>query len=781
MPFSSGAETWTANELDLLIDTYHSMLERDLASEEYSKRQHSLRLQEKINRSYASIDFQFCNLSAILRDSGRAYIETCTPLAQRQIVLHSRVVERIEEFPRVDNHKRLSEADNNVESTIWAEIAKLWDRSTGGGDVAYRPEIVTGNELPTAPRPAGVEESCGWFAHGLETASIPRFLFLAGGPGAGKSHAAGSLVRGYEKLSPVEDGLAHRRYTYSAGPRQTVLINDATIPSTEYPHSPLARDIDETVRAGNHLIVCVNRGILVEEKNAFSGKSSANITAGEALVKWLTFESASSGQEWKVSNETTEDYFRTGRLISNGIVLAELVVVYVDVCSLLEKKPSVIVDFSTSETSLKPQPYKIADFDERAIWLDDHCPAGDLLSRVIDDLSNFHFEAIDSRYNPIAANISSLSSSAGRSAFLSLLRAAEIVNGQRFTYRTIWGAIVRALIAGLPEEIVPSKLPESIAQMGVIPSDPLQLFYHMRDLANYRCSQALFGIEATSAGTDSDPRRNPVTRLTSLIDPMRDAVPGYLSDMTKAGWATPVTDAFAGPTTLSSPLCNIEATIHAEDGFHNFLTDFDRTLDKSFADAMNVDRLPDNERFEIIHWYGSYLGRLYAVANGIPAFKWEISLWTESWCLQPSLPDTISNGMRTLLRPKRIPGHPDSASLIPIFDSRTDPIVGNQIEPKLALQTSDFRMTTETRAEELFLILKEGGVEIARMLLDFSLLREATVCGNDHPGMTDLTEATSPRLERFRAARLVPDRLNKADYRIVTGAKQEILTVAGGA
>lgn len=824
-----GVGAWSVPELDALIDSYLIMLRSEIAGEEYNKRRSNIQLQDRINRTHASIEFKLCNLSAVLHEQGMPYIQGYKPRAHYQFALFEQVACRLGEFPRVeigpissgqspevlvsaevsmtpDNHatnggvpleksnleffsnaveiERASVGssggqESEIESTFLDLLGRLWDRSTGGGDVAYRPSTSSFSALPTAPRPAGVEAACAWFAENVVSSKIPKFLFLAGGPGAGKSDAAGQLVAGYSKIGPAEDGLAHRTYYYQTGDRQTVLINDATIPSDEHAIHPLVEEINELARSKDHLVACVNRGILVEESRGRANKDPWDYSAGDAVVKWLaSADIGQVGQIWEVETKDSLDHIRTGYLKLEGDIVAEVVAVFVDVCSLLERTPSTNISFDRKDSLTSGSGYKLLDFEDRAIHSPNIFPAGDLLEQVVRQISSADNSDFDDDWNPVIANIHSLSSPIVQSSILSLLRAAEVVSGQRFTYREIWGAIVRCLVGGLPEVIDRTDINREFHIYATFEGNEISTFQHLQKLAEKRISQSLFGIREDSERQNADIIRNPVTRLTNKIDPMRDALSGHRSDGRDFGWASPVTDAFAGPAAIGRPLTTLLESLATDNPFHKIVSKFDRKIDHAFSELLNSDSINDAIRFEKISWYGAYLGRLYATANGIPAFQREVSLWIESWCIQPNLPKQIGLGMRTLLRPKQEPGESSSSSLIPVFDSRTTPIIGNQLSPKLAVQTGDFEMTTFVDAENIFVVLSEHSKEIARMPLDYALIREATSCSTDHSGMTELTEITAPRLERFRAARLITDQLDNAKYKIVHGLEDHFLTVS---
>jgi hypothetical protein len=460
-------------------------------------------------------------------------------------------------------------------------------------------------------------------------------------------------------------------------------------------------------------------------------------------------------------------------------MVASVLVVFVDVCSLLEKRPEVRISASEDGgTEFSAEPYVISDFAKRAAT-ELVTPAAALFSKVADFVdTDSGGDDTTSLIDPIRANIESLRSSRVRAGIMTVVRGAELSSGQRMTFREIWGTVTRCVLGDAPDQVGRHELRALITRLQPSTSDPVPRFKALQLLAELRFSQAIFGGRGPGSAS-FDPLANPVTKLTHFVDPMRDAIPGRYDRSWDSGWATPLADSFAGPVTNGSPLESLKNDLEPQNPFSEVLTEFDRTVDRAFVLAMH-SKIGDKDRYAFISWYGGYLGRLYALANGIPAFRPQIAAWTQAWYLSPNLPDELSFGLRTLLRPKRRPGDIESASLIPILASRTDPVVGVQAEPKLALKTGDVEMKTFRNSEALFLILSEQGKEISRMPLDFPLVREALACGHEHAGVTEMTDVTSPRLERFRAARLIPAQLNQANYRVVVGNSDYSLTVTGG-
>lgn len=666
--------------------------------------------------------------------------------------------------------------------SYWQVLGRLWDKATGGSDVAARPSAKADNIWPTAPRPPGVEEACRWIREGLETSTAePRVLFLVGGPGAGKSHAAAETVASLKERSPRGDGLAHRTYRYQAADRDLLLVNDATIGSDTQGQPPLITDINEAVSTGSHVLACVNRGILVEESSR-TREAPGSGGAGQAAVRWLHGEAGQSGAEWTIDTDPFQcSYIRSGRILRAGRPVARVLAVFVDVCSLLERSPQVSLAQSSPDLlEVRAEAYSIGDFSERTAMDPSATPAGALLTEVLEVIGTATPpDSIDPRFNPVLANQQSLSNPHVRNNLLSVLRASEITGTQRMTYREVWGATTRCLVGEAPELVGPAGLEHYLVGLQPSSADAIDRFNELRRLAGLRYTQALFGASGQSGVPGSDPHRNPITKLTHVVDPVKDSIPGRFDGTWNSGWATPLADAFAGTVSPGSPLEALLSELDDDNAFPSAVTPFDEEVDRAFVDATQHRSISDGDRYAFIAWYGGYLMRLYATANGIPAYRREVAAWTRAWYMAPDITEFESR-LRTLLRPLRVPGQRGSASLIPLFDSRTNPITGNPSNPKLALRADDFDIQTSTDSESLFLHLTEKGREVAQISLDFALMREALACESGHPGVTELSDATSPRLERFRAARLVPGQLRETRHYTVVSGKEEHALVVGG-
>ncbi|WP_157581351.1 hypothetical protein [Phycicoccus sp. Root563] len=626
-----------------------------------------------------------------------------------------------------------------------------------------------------------MDEAVGWFRGRLkDSASKPTLVFLVGGPGAGKSYAAASAVAELVAVDPPTDGLAHRTYQYQAAGRKLTVVNDATITRATNLGSALTADIDAALDEQRHLLACVNRGVLVEEL-ACLRKDASVTNPGGLLIEWMHGaepEPLTQG-DLRLDPVESHGYIRSASITRGEDVLAEAVVVFVDVCSLLEVRPTVDWASSTSSLSVRSDPYAVSRLTRRTVEHQQKTSAGALFQSVVrrlQDVGGLDGTG-DIQFDPVLANIRSLSDLQVRTGLITFLRSAEVASAKRFAFRELWGIVVRSLVGHAPEGLDGGELPSLLQRLQPDPQGSEVAHWEaLQVLAGMRFSQGLVGAQLPDGS--GDPSVNPITKLLWPLDPVRDARPGRYQPKTwNSGWATPVVDAFSGQIAAGSPLETLLEDLDEEDALHRAVANFDWALDKAFVRASRSSLVTTSTRQEMIAWYGAYLMRLYAISNGISAFRSEVAMWTQAWRDAPNLPDALDRSLTTLLRPKRDPNDPASSVLVPLFDSRTSPIVGAQAEPRLALKTDGVEMTTRRNGDALLLQLSEKSKTVGRVELDFPLIRESLACSMEHIGITEQTSVASPRLERFRAARLAPHLLQGAKYRIVVGAHEYTFTV----
>jgi hypothetical protein len=331
--------------------------------------------------------------------------------------------------------------------------------------------------------------------------------------------------------------------------------------------------------------------------------------------------------------------------------------------------------------------------------------------------------------------------------------------------------VSRCIVGDLTDRINSAELREELSGLQPIEDTPSERFSQLRRLADLRYSQAIFGVSSV------DWIGNPVTRLTRPVDPVRDAIPGRHNPTESGGWATPVVDAFAAGGHAESPLNSLILDLPDGDALREAVTDFDWAIDSAFIAATTQAMLDDRDREKMTAWYGGYLLRLYAVSNGIPAFYREVYQWTQAWGLAPDLPNELRSQLFTLLLPRRNPDDPTSSFLLPIYDSHTVPILGSPTEPRLAIKGGHPELSTEKNGDSFVLLLRDAGFVVARIECDFAMIREALSCAKGHVGITEYADSATPRLERVRAARLAPARLAAAQFCLVVGDNERVVTV----
>jgi hypothetical protein len=94
---------WTASEVDLIVSDYFAMLSAELQGRRYVKAQHNAALQSQIARGRASIEFKYCNVSAVLEELGQPIIRGYLPRANYQSSLVLGVQRYLECAPALED------------------------------------------------------------------------------------------------------------------------------------------------------------------------------------------------------------------------------------------------------------------------------------------------------------------------------------------------------------------------------------------------------------------------------------------------------------------------------------------------------------------------------------------------------------------------------------------------------------------------------------------------------------------------------------------------------
>ena len=93
--------SWSRHEVELIVDDYFEMLKLENEGLEYSKTAHRKSLRPLLNeRSNGSVEFKHCNISAVLRDAKRPYVDGYKPRGNAQGLLRRAVEEKWIEWAR---------------------------------------------------------------------------------------------------------------------------------------------------------------------------------------------------------------------------------------------------------------------------------------------------------------------------------------------------------------------------------------------------------------------------------------------------------------------------------------------------------------------------------------------------------------------------------------------------------------------------------------------------------------------------------------------------------
>lgn len=658
----------------------------------------------------------------------------------------------------------MSQSDNYHHGRSYQDcLSLLPNRGFGGSEVANSGVATQNDFFVDGPLAVGADEAADWFRDKLgRSPDVTRryFLFLVGAPGNGKSHIASSLKQELTPVSKINLNKHHRKHEYTSSSNQkVVVINDATIPAVnaqgEVIGNSLISDIHLAMAENQLLLVNVNRGILYEELQADQSASFAR-----DVVSWLseTQDPVFGLQTTNNASTAKDDSALKSKTVWNPELESEihLLAVHVDRYSMLEAAPAVD-SFVNSDTQFPKivSPYRVKRLKDRNNNFCSGTTVGQLLGKFF---SGEHFplpsDSGENLIDPFAANVENFRTEEFRSGFQNILRSAELVSSHKLTYRELWGAVVTSII-GFEQE--PQKWLHENQPPAEVGKARLEKFMM---LASCRAHQSLFGAARVGVGIDPQFVRTPITVLTGKIDPAFDAIPGA-GDSTRGGWAGLVLDAFQAQSEGESILrALIEVMEENRDTAVKSITKFDLHLDEVITQAIDGGSrwLKDNEKQFVVAWYGEYLVRLYALAHGIPAYRSELSRFLDVRVEaqnSSALEATAASALRTLLFPFYSQDSENRSVLLPLFDSRTEPVVERTEKPKLVLKAHDrIDFVVATRGDALTIELKCDGISVGKVPLDFALFREAMACVGNHAGYTDLAESLTPRIERFRSSML---------------------------
>lgn len=93
-------DPWSLEEIEATVDDYLEMLKQELRGQSYNKAEHNRQLQTLLNRrNRGAVENKHQNISAILQELGKRWIEGYKPLGNYQALLREVIVRRSDEFP----------------------------------------------------------------------------------------------------------------------------------------------------------------------------------------------------------------------------------------------------------------------------------------------------------------------------------------------------------------------------------------------------------------------------------------------------------------------------------------------------------------------------------------------------------------------------------------------------------------------------------------------------------------------------------------------------------
>jgi hypothetical protein len=621
-----------------------------------------------------------------------------------------------------------------------------WARALGGEDVADAPNSSAdlasfrGNPL------SALTQGEAAFATAYSTSGHqPTAMFLVGGPGAGKSSAAKSLLAGYgEVQSKSSDFLAKRAHLFRKEQRSVLLVNDATMTHSTGRESTLLADIAWSEAEDSDILVCVNRGILAEES------VSSPTSSSDALISMIANEcELPLPDHYKIvaEGEGFVQLQHTGSGHHKNIIA-----VYLDSKSLLDPPSG-----SDSENLLDS-------------------PGGKMIGAVFSSLSDE--KGRRDLPGPIAANIHDMSNPKIFHNFLKVLRASEAAVGSYMNYRTIWAVIARCAFGSLPE------VNSFDQRFNSLDKDLTNLTWtKLQELASLRSHQALFGADDGKAlPAFRQAEKNPI-RYLHAVDPVFSSIElidhyGTEEAPNAEPWSQIVFDAFFGSSEKMSPLNALEQSLEDDNPFHKYVSEFERLLDQKYLNEMASTDL-ESTRQNWTSWYSQYLLRAYALSNGHVGFEQEIAILRELKENPGPVPTIheFEKSFRAMLRPSRYSEKSGGVALLSVFESRIAPILGDLEEPKLAIRANDVVIRSETRGNDSFLVMTERGQSIGSIIVDLPLVHEVLTWRGGMQGMSEASRLVSPRIERLRAAKLASGYLEREPNSLVIALERDEVTI----
>lgn len=657
---------------------------------------------------------------------------------------------------RIDNVNSIQE--ERAVPNLNALVQAIYKRGFGGEAAVVVPGSPS-DGLPSSSPAAGVNEACEILRDALTSGGkTGACVFLIGGPGNGKSHVLSRLLSDLGLyMTPQEGNLAPRSDLLEVNGMPFLVVNDASIRPGEAAGNVGAGDLAQDIRMllekvdqGDvpSALVCINRGILIEELDRVPRDSSWE--RERSLITWLQ-------SEWDASaSGNSGDFTRTRPLVGEEGPIA--MAVFLDRLSLLERQPRSLPgragEFGRYRVAALRSPARLES------------PAAELLGELVDrgNFEEAQCSGCPAEKNcPFLANARSLRSDVVRLGVLDTTRMSEIVSGHLATYRDLW-ALYAALIVGVDRPEFAEGHPCEWVQDLLLDyphAGDAQRETQLRALVTQRYYEAVFpslGELADKAGKVGWSETPPIIKRLQAVDPAQDSA---------GSWAGIVDAAVEAVAYGQLPL---SAIVKECPEFCDAVYPIDEEIGKFVLRSLVGDGedYGETDRSRALRWRGLSLYRHFGFSMGYGAQLQTVQEWIQlRGSVGPTQQDLPFGPLQAALNQLILPTaeHDSKYCLLPVFEPRVEPVVLRSEVPTWcqALQAAALvSWKVYARGDALWLRLWVTGRShaVSEFQLDFALCREALaqcVCNavDDQactPGFTDFRSMVSPRLERVRAS-----------------------------
>ena len=641
----------------------------------------------------------------------------------------------------------------------------ILERSFGGLGTAVSPKSAsTEGNWPDGPSSPMSREACNALVTACKSQVGEKhpqcMVYLVGGAGNGKSKLAADTVKAVGgRFIGKESSFAQRVYDYCLhGGGRLRVINDATIPPEDRHATPLVRDLTEAIRSGDHLLACINRGVLIGETGISvpSDSDTPHVLASN-IVSWLLSgefpEITGSGLRIELLDEhALPGHYSAARVYLGNLRHIVIHVVYMDHVSLLEQWSSTGQDSSDYRSSLS-----LSTIDVRPILSQDRRQSEAAFERCLSGAARAYSKSIDiTSLDPIGANATTLSRTRVARGWCSLLRGAEIIAGTHFTYRELWALFAHSLVGPVTGDGLPSLADWVDARVvRAKTASGEKRLAALLELGTLRTHMLLF-----DSGTGTTISSSPIDEY---------AWPSTMSEALKSARRADPLLSF-GPvdgiqaTSLAEQLSRIEdggfpgsSLSDVDDDVAAYWTALDAEIEKAIRDEVDPRNGKSNlkRRNWLLRWYGRYMYRLVGLARGWPAYCTIVNEWQNAWIdadMNRRLAFDLQKAVLDIVAPS-------SANASETFFTFLQPhVVAEDDTPErvmISLPRNRFEVRARTEGDRIELEIIHGGhaddPPAAGAVLDFHFLREAIARSNGQ-GFTDSLMLIEPRIERIRAS-----------------------------